>query len=122
MAPTQIVEVNHDDEVSDVIELSYGIQYIFNNDQVAPAAIYEAGLPAIAAGDVGRRVHVKVHYDTDPLTDPLNIGYATLKVNNGSGDMIRRGGTVGSNAALKVNDEELVLTHDGVVPGVWYLV
>lgn len=123
MAPALTTEVNADDEVDDVILLSYGILYVFNNDQAVPAAIYEASLPVIVSGDIGRRVHVTAKYDTDPLLGASPApGWGVVKVNDGSGDLIRKDGTTVDSLNVKVNDEELVFQHDGAVPGVWYMV
>lgn len=112
-APTVVTPVNDDDTP---VTLAYGVIYEVNNDGAVPADDIDLNLPAIASGDRGKPIFVKCRYNNNPM-NPASFGHGILK-RAGSNVILLLGASV-TTIDLLVNDENLVLRHDGV--NTWYL-
>lgn len=111
--PRDRVSVNQDDSP---VTLEYGRLYVIDNDGAAPSGNTQVNLPAITQGDLGRPIYLLTCYTNDP-NDTDNFGHGLVK-RNGS-DQINVTCANESELELYVQDDALILYHDGV--STWYL-
>lgn len=114
--PRDSVPVNQDDND---VALEYGRLYLIDNDGVAsPASNVTLDLPTVELGDRGRPIYLLTCYSND-ANDPQNFGHGVVKADGTEGNQIKVAGLNQSNINLYVQDDALVLYHDGV--SIWYL-
>lgn len=110
-SPSEIILVNADD---DPVTLQYGKIYECNNDGAAPANNYDLDLPLITATTKGLLIHIRTRYDNDPRGAVTLQAYGAALLKRSGSDNIVFEGNTNSELSLDGNDDDLVLSHDGI--------
>ena len=110
-APSEIILVNADD---DPVALQYGKIYECNNDGASPATDYDLDLPVITMATKGLLIHIRTRYDNEPRTTGTLAAFGAANLKRSGSDDITFEGAANTELSLEANDDDIVLSHDGI--------
>lgn len=110
-APSEIILVNDED---DPVALEYGKIYECNNDGATQANNYDLDLPVVTMATKGLLIHIRTRYDNDPRVATTLQAYGAANLKRSGSNDITFEGAANTELSLDGNDDDFVLSHDGV--------